>query len=161
MFVKYGPYEFEDSCGFEQGIKRQILSSETEKDLEIFGRVSKDVVSISFHNWKAEKKMPNVDSNSQFRPLFFKWCTHKKSLQAFPKYAGLSRMSNVILISHSHERHGATTFACGWNVRWSTTLCCKLPKLTTLSNTFIPQDVSENSFYFITKADIKSVKKFT
>ena len=50
MFVKYGPYEFEDSCGFEQGIKRQILSSETEKDLEIFGRVSKDVVSISFHN---------------------------------------------------------------------------------------------------------------
>lgn len=105
------------------------------------------------------KKMPNVDRNSQFRPLFFKWRRHKKSLPAFAKYTGLSRLSNVtVLISNSHERHATTTFTCGWNVRWSTTLCHKRPKLTALSNTLIPQDISENSFYFITKADIKSVK---
>ena len=33
MFVKCGPYEFEDSRGFEQVIEKKIFSSVTEKDL--------------------------------------------------------------------------------------------------------------------------------
>lgn len=136
MVVKYRPYHFEDLRGFEQGIGN-ILFPLAEK--EIGGKFNW-IFLLAYSKTSFQFLFPQKDAK----------CKVTYEQEAIEN-------EKVILTSNCiHMNDNKRIYVwLKWieSIRWSTTLYGKFSKLTASSNIFIPLDISENSFYFIRKAD--------